>query len=183
MDPSEEHDGLTALGQNVRHPMEHLECFPAPADVTTVWLRSQEVVSICPVTEQPDISALVIEYEPDEWCIESKSLKLYLWSFRDRPVFCEALAAAWNWSPAAVETARRRIAEVEADMKVSAADLEKAQGQIKEAESAHQQALDELSTKQELQKRNPGIVAQREIEKRDRLGLRLGAQIDQEITT
>ena len=93
MDPSEEHDSLTALGQNVRHPMEHLECFPAPADVTTVRLRSQEVVSICPVTEQPDISALVIEYEPDEWCIESKSLKLYLWSFRDRPVFCEALAA------------------------------------------------------------------------------------------
>jgi multidrug resistance efflux pump len=66
---------------------------------------------------------------------------------------------------AAVETARRRIAEVEADLKVSAADLEKAQGQIQEAESAHQQALDELSTKQELQKRNPGIVAQREIEK------------------
>jgi multidrug resistance efflux pump len=66
---------------------------------------------------------------------------------------------------AAVETARRRIAEVEADLVVSAADLEKAEGQIQEARSAHQQALDELATKQELQKRNPGIVAQREIEK------------------
>ena len=66
---------------------------------------------------------------------------------------------------AAVETARRRIAEVEADLVVSAADLEKADGQIQEARSAHQQALDELDTKQELQKRNPGIVAQREIEK------------------
>jgi len=66
---------------------------------------------------------------------------------------------------AAVETARRRIAEVEADLVVSAADLEKADGQIQEARSAHQQALDELETKQELQKRNPGIVAQREIEK------------------
>ena len=66
---------------------------------------------------------------------------------------------------AAVETARRRIAEVEADMKVSTADLEKAQGQIQEAESSHQQAVDELAVKQELQKRNPGIVAQREIEK------------------
>jgi len=65
----------------------------------------------------------------------------------------------------AVETARRRIAEVEADLVVSAADLEKAEGQIQEARSAHQQALDELETKQELQKRNPGIVAQREIEK------------------
>ena len=66
---------------------------------------------------------------------------------------------------AAVETARRRIAEVEADLVVAAADLEKSEGQIQEARSAHQQALDELETKQELQKRNPGIVAQREIEK------------------
>ncbi|MET0529536.1 MAG: HlyD family secretion protein, partial [Microvirga sp.] len=66
---------------------------------------------------------------------------------------------------AAVETARRRIAEVEADMKVAAADLEKAEGQIQEAKSSHQQALEELEVKLELQKRNPGIVAQREIEK------------------
>ena len=48
---------------------------------------------MCPVTEQPDLSSVVIEYRPDEWCIESKSLKLYLWGFRDRPVFAEALAA------------------------------------------------------------------------------------------
>ena len=66
---------------------------------------------------------------------------------------------------AAVETARRRIAEVEADLVVAAADLEKSEGQIQEARSSHQQALEELETKQELQKRNPGIVAQREIEK------------------
>jgi 7-cyano-7-deazaguanine reductase len=50
-------------------------------------------MSVCPVTEQPDISSLVLEYTPDRRCIESKSLKLYLWSFRDRKVFCEALAA------------------------------------------------------------------------------------------
>jgi 7-cyano-7-deazaguanine reductase len=48
---------------------------------------------MCPVTEQPDLSNVVIEYVPDQWCIESKSLKLYLWSFRDRAVFAEALAA------------------------------------------------------------------------------------------
>ena len=48
---------------------------------------------MCPVTEQPDLSNVVIEYAPDQWCIESKSLKLYLWGFRDRPVFAEALAA------------------------------------------------------------------------------------------
>ena len=66
---------------------------------------------------------------------------------------------------ASVETARRRIAEVEADLVVAGADLLKAEGQIQEAKSAHQQAVDELSTKQELQRRNPGIVAQRDIEK------------------
>ena len=48
---------------------------------------------MCPVTEQPDLSNVVIEYCPDQWCIESKSLKLYLWGFRDRAVFAEALAA------------------------------------------------------------------------------------------
>ena len=66
---------------------------------------------------------------------------------------------------AAVETARRRIAETDAELMVAGADLLKAEGQIQEAKSSHQQALDELSTKQELQRRNPGIVAQRDIEK------------------
>ena len=66
---------------------------------------------------------------------------------------------------AAVETARRKIAETEAELVVSGADLLKADGQIQEAKSAHQQAVDELETKQELQRRNPGNVAQREIER------------------
>lgn len=48
---------------------------------------------MCPVTQQPDVSTVVIEYVPERWCIESKSLKLYLWGFRDRAVFAEALAA------------------------------------------------------------------------------------------
>jgi len=66
---------------------------------------------------------------------------------------------------AAVETARRRIAEVEADMVVAEADILKTEGQLQEAQGSYQMALDELETKMELQKRNPGIVAQREIEK------------------
>ena len=77
----------------MRHPIDHVEVFPAPASVTTVRFTTDEVASICPVTEQPDLSRVVIEYSPAEWCIESKSLKLYLWRFRDRPVFAEALAA------------------------------------------------------------------------------------------
>lgn len=66
---------------------------------------------------------------------------------------------------AAAEAARRKIAEVEAEMVVAQADILKAEGQLQEAKGAYQQALDELETKLELQKRNPGIVAQREIEK------------------
>jgi 7-cyano-7-deazaguanine reductase len=84
---------LTVLGGTVRHPIDHLECFPAPEHVSTVRFTTDEVMSLCPVTGQPDLSSLLIEYEPDERCVESKSLKLYLWSFRDRKVFAEALAA------------------------------------------------------------------------------------------
>ena len=85
--------GLTVLGQTVRHPIDHLEWFDAPAHVTGVRFSMDELQSLCPVTQQPDLSSLVIEYRPDRRCIESKSLKLYLWSFRERRVFCEALAA------------------------------------------------------------------------------------------
>jgi 7-cyano-7-deazaguanine reductase len=77
----------------VRAPVEHVECFPAPSDVTTVRFTTDELSSMCPVTKQPDLAHLVIEYEPNTRCVESKSLKLYLWSFRDRAVFAEALAA------------------------------------------------------------------------------------------
>ena len=86
-------ENLTVLGSTVRHAIDHVEVFPAPPDVTAVTFTSDEVASICPVTEQPDLSSVVIAYEPDRSCIESKSLKLYLWGFRDRAVFAEALAA------------------------------------------------------------------------------------------
>jgi len=84
---------LRVLGQTVRHPIDHVEVFPAPDHVTSVRFTTDEVASVCPITQQPDLSHLLIEYEPDQHCIESKSLKLYLWGFRDRPVFAEALAA------------------------------------------------------------------------------------------
>lgn len=84
---------LTILGNTVRHSVEHVEVFPAPANVSVVRFTNDELNSMCPVTQQPDLSTVVIEYVPDQWCIESKSLKLYLWGFRDRAVFAEALAA------------------------------------------------------------------------------------------
>jgi multidrug resistance efflux pump len=66
---------------------------------------------------------------------------------------------------AAMETARRKIAEVDAAMLSAQADILKADGQMLEAKGSYQQASDELDTKRELQKRNPGIVPQRDIEK------------------
>lgn len=84
---------LTVLGKTVRAPIDHVEVFPAPEHVTVVRFTSDELCSVCPVTQQPDVATAVIEYSPNEWCIESKSLKLYLWGFRDRAVFAEALAA------------------------------------------------------------------------------------------
>jgi 7-cyano-7-deazaguanine reductase len=84
---------LTVLGATVREPIQHVEVFPAPAHVTSVTFTTDELSSMCPVTQQPDLSTLIIEYVPNAFCIESKSLKLYLWGFRDRAVFAEALAA------------------------------------------------------------------------------------------
>jgi multidrug resistance efflux pump len=66
---------------------------------------------------------------------------------------------------AAVETARRKIEEVDADLVVAKIDIVKSESQIEEAQSALQQTMDELETKEELQSRNPGNVAFREIER------------------
>jgi len=66
---------------------------------------------------------------------------------------------------AAVEAARHKVAELDAEMAVARADVAKAEGQLQGAMSTHQQTLDELETKRELQRRNPGNVAFREIER------------------
>ena len=66
---------------------------------------------------------------------------------------------------AAAETARRKIAEIDAALIAAQADVVKAEGQVQEAKSALQQAQDEVNVKSELQRRNPGIVPQRDIEK------------------
>jgi multidrug resistance efflux pump len=66
---------------------------------------------------------------------------------------------------AAAETARRKIAQVDAELVAAETDVAAAEGKIVEARSAHQQAVDELETKQEIYRRNPGAVAVRDIEK------------------
>jgi 7-cyano-7-deazaguanine reductase len=70
-----------------------LETFPAPQTVTLVELESDEVSAVCPLTGQPDWYRVRISCAPRARCVESKSLKLYLQSFRNEGVFCEAFAA------------------------------------------------------------------------------------------
>jgi 7-cyano-7-deazaguanine reductase len=70
-----------------------LETFPAPSDCTRVRFTSDELTSLCPLSGQPDFNSIEIDYVPNLRCIESKSLKLYLWSFRDKAAFVEQLAS------------------------------------------------------------------------------------------
>ena len=83
---------LTQLGGQTR-PSRALEAFPnrCPDRFYKVTLETEEFTCLCPKTGQPDFAALTIEYVPDQKVVESKSLKLYLWSFRDEGVFHEHL--------------------------------------------------------------------------------------------
>ncbi len=83
---------FTFLGKKISTPSKKLDTFPTPANITAVKFESNELTSFCPVTHQPDFNTVVIEFVPNELCIESKSLKLYLWSFRDEAIFAEGLA-------------------------------------------------------------------------------------------
>lgn len=81
------------LGKTVLQPIDELDTFEAPAGVSLVTMTSDELTSSCPITGQPDLYTVSIEYAPDKLCIESKSLKLYLWGFREKSMFAEKIAA------------------------------------------------------------------------------------------
>jgi len=74
-------------------PSTQLETFPNPSRETdyTIRMTLPEFTCLCPKTGQPDFATFELEYVPDERCVELKSLKLYLWSFRDRGAFHEAV--------------------------------------------------------------------------------------------
>jgi len=57
----------------------------------TIRIRIPEFTCLCPKTGQPDFAELLIEYVPDRLCVELKSLKLYIWSFREKGAFHEAV--------------------------------------------------------------------------------------------
>jgi 7-cyano-7-deazaguanine reductase len=84
-------EGLTLLGREVRQPVRKLETFPNqhPGRRYTVTLVCPEFTCICPITGQPDFATITIRYIPDRRILESKSLKLYLWSYRQEGTFHE----------------------------------------------------------------------------------------------
>jgi len=85
-------DGLT-VPKGTAQPERKLETFPNhhPEREYTVTLETEEFTSVCPMTGQPDFAKLTIQYRPDQRILESKSLKLYLWSYRNDGVFYEHL--------------------------------------------------------------------------------------------
>lgn len=75
------------------HPTKAVEVLRLDHDLSEVCFETKELEALCPVTEQPDIYHLKICYEPKGGrVVESKSLKLYLWHFRDVGIFAEDLA-------------------------------------------------------------------------------------------
>ena len=74
-------------------PSNCLETFanPAPERDYTIRMTIPEFSCLCPKTGQPDFATLKLEYVPDQRCVELKSLKLYIWSFRSRGAFHEAV--------------------------------------------------------------------------------------------
>ncbi len=74
-------------------PSTQLETFdnPRPGRDFTIRIDIPEFTCLCPKTGQPDFATLTIEYVPSQLCVELKSLKLYMWSFRERGAFHEAV--------------------------------------------------------------------------------------------
>jgi 7-cyano-7-deazaguanine reductase len=90
------YEGLTQLGKPTVLPATPEEAVlervpnPNPGERYLVRFTAPEFTSLCPMTGQPDFAHLVIDYVPRDWLVESKSLKLYLGSFRNHGAFHEA---------------------------------------------------------------------------------------------
>jgi 7-cyano-7-deazaguanine reductase len=74
-------------------PSRALDTFPNPKAERdyTIQFDCPEFTCLCPITGQPDFATILIEYVPDKLCVELKSLKLYLWSYRNDGAFHEAV--------------------------------------------------------------------------------------------
>jgi 7-cyano-7-deazaguanine reductase len=80
-------------GKPTAQPSKNLETFvnPKPARDFHIHMEIPEFTCLCPKTGQPDFATIYLDYIPDELCVELKSLKLYIWSFRDEGCFHEAV--------------------------------------------------------------------------------------------
>src|SRR4051812_18498769 len=85
---------LSLLGTERNQPGKKLEAFPNhhPNRDYVVTLKTDEFTCVCPMTGQPDFATLTIKYIPNERVVESKSLKMYLWSYRNEGTFHEHVA-------------------------------------------------------------------------------------------
>lgn len=90
------HEGLKSLGESkttyhYNYDPSLLEFFPNPQRTTPyeIEINAPEMTCLCPKTGQPDFATIYVKYSPDERCVESKSFKLYLGSFRNEGMFHE----------------------------------------------------------------------------------------------
>ncbi|MCP4547257.1 MAG: NADPH-dependent 7-cyano-7-deazaguanine reductase QueF [bacterium] len=79
------------LGKKISGPTRELDLIDWEGGEIDIELEAEEFTSLCPVTGQPDFGTILIRYRPDRFIVETKSLKLYLWSFREEPSFVEQL--------------------------------------------------------------------------------------------
>ena len=77
----------------ISHPSKTLDTFPNPNPQRdyTIRIELPEFTCLCPLTGQPDFATILLEYVPEQRCVELKALKLYIWSFRDEGAFHEAI--------------------------------------------------------------------------------------------
>ncbi len=83
-------ENLTILGKESK-PSKKIESFPnrSPGRYYLVTLETSEFTCVCPLTGQPDFATIQVAYVPDQKIVESKSFKLYLWSYREEGAFHE----------------------------------------------------------------------------------------------
>src|SRR5436190_10349409 len=84
---------MARTAKPIASPAKSLETFPNPARGRdyAIHMRIPEFTCLCPKTGQPDFATLFLDYVPDRLCVELKSLKLYIWSYRDEGAFHEAV--------------------------------------------------------------------------------------------
>ncbi len=109
---------LDASARKRGAPQKRLETFPNPNPKRAYEIRfeTDEFTCICPMTGQPDFASITITYVPAKLCVELKSLKLYLWSYRDEGAFHEAVTN--RICDDLVAAIAPRYARIEGDFKI-----------------------------------------------------------------